>query len=535
MTATTSGTSAAEVGSDRDAARAAPRGGARFAAFLRRRPELAIIWAAVLVRLPLVFHGITYRLDIWRQSDEASIARNFVHDANLFFPRINWGGSGPGFVESELQIFPWLVSRLYRVFGEHVWFGRGLAVAFSGVTLWLFWLLAVRVMSRRAALVALTFFAACPLFLRYSVAFMPEAPALMLYVGALLFFDRWLDDHRWRTALTCGAFAGAAALVKPTTLSLGIVFAIMLLARRGRRGLLDRQAVTIAAITLVPCAVWMWHAVQLHHEFGNTFGVISGGDRKFGNIGYWTSPSFYAGTLKIDLLLVFAIFAVVPAVIGVVLAIRDRAPVILLAGLVAMALYYLAVARYIEDDRGIQYHLTTVVYAAIAVGLGGEWLLSRATVQHGRARTVTMLVAAFLAIGFAVSATGAYADHYRSWGTEAVACGDAIRAVVPAGDLIVVGANDPSHDDQGMPDNFQNPTLFYFGDRKGWSLAADQQEPARIDSLVDAGARWFVIDDRRRLDDNAPLASYLVAARQLGPGFAAGSSVGCAIYRLPPG
>jgi hypothetical protein len=494
---------------------------------------MGIIVAAVLLRIPLVFHGITYRLDIWRQSDEASIARNFVHDANLLYPRINWGGAGPGFVESELQVFPWLVSRLYRLFGEHVWFARALALAFSTVTLWLFWRLACRLLSRRAALIALAFLAASPLFLRYSVAFMPEAPALMFYVGALLFFDRWLDDRRWATALGCGALAGAAALIKPTTLNLGLVFAIMLVARRGWRGVVSRQAAAIAAMTLVPCALWMWHAVNLHHEFGNTFGVISGGDRKFGSLSYWTSASFYTGALRIDLLLVFALVAVVPAVIGVVLAIRDRAPVLLLAGLVTVIVYYLAVARYIEDDRGIQYHLQTVVFAAIAVGLGADWLVSWARAQRGRARTVAAVAVAALAVGFAVSASGAYADHYRTWNESTVACGKEIRAAVPSDDLIVVAANDPSHDERGAADNFQNPTLFFFGDRKGWSLAADQQDPAHLESLVGEGARWLVVDDRARLDSNPALAGYLARIPQVAPGFPADSTVGCAIYRLP--
>jgi hypothetical protein len=500
---------------------------------LRHRPELVIIAAGVLVRLPLVFHGITYRLDIWRQSDEASIARNFVHDANLLYPRIDWGGSGPGFVESELQLFPWLVSRLYRVFGEHVWFARALALACSTFTLWLLWRLVSRVLNHRGALVALVFFAASPLFLRYSVAFMPEAPALMCYVGALLFFDRWLDDRRWPTALACGAFAGVAALVKPTTLTLGLVFAILLIARRGWRDVLDRQVAAIAAMTLVPCALWMWHAVRLHHEFGNTFGVISGGDRKFGSFSYWTSASFYTGALKIDLLLVFGVVAVVPAVVGVVLAVRHRAPALLLAGLVTLAVYYLAVARYIEDDRGIQYHLQTVVYAAIAVGLGADWLVARAQAERGRSRRVALATVALLAAAFAVSAMGAYADHYRTWNAGTVACGEAIRARVPPGELIVVGANDPSHDERGAPDNFQNPTLFYFGDHRGWSLAADQQGPAEVERLAGEGARWLILDDRSRLAGNPPLAAYLARAAQVGPGFPGEGTAGCAIYRLP--
>jgi len=129
-----------------------------------------VVVTAVLLRVPLLFVGLTYRIDIWRQTDTASIARNFTRDANLFFPRINWGGAGPGFVEAELQLFPWTVSWLYRLFGDQVWLGRGLALACSTVTLVVFWKLAQRLINRRAALVALV----CPAARKRSTAGVPS-------------------------------------------------------------------------------------------------------------------------------------------------------------------------------------------------------------------------------------------------------------------------------------------------------------------------------------------------------------------------
>lgn len=49
---------------------------------------------------------------------------------NLFFPQINWGGNGPGYVETELQLMPWLTGGLYLIFGEREFLGRLVSLAF---------------------------------------------------------------------------------------------------------------------------------------------------------------------------------------------------------------------------------------------------------------------------------------------------------------------------------------------------------------------------------------------------------------------
>ena len=40
----------------------------------------------------------------WRQTDTAAIARNFYYNGfNILYPQIDWGGAGPGYVESEFS------------------------------------------------------------------------------------------------------------------------------------------------------------------------------------------------------------------------------------------------------------------------------------------------------------------------------------------------------------------------------------------------------------------------------------------------
>lgn len=47
----------------------------------------------------------------WRQTDTAAIARNFYeHGYRFHLPQVDWGGSGPGYVESEFPIYTYSVA-----------------------------------------------------------------------------------------------------------------------------------------------------------------------------------------------------------------------------------------------------------------------------------------------------------------------------------------------------------------------------------------------------------------------------------------
>jgi hypothetical protein len=49
----------------------------------------------------------------WRQAETQTSARNFLRPhSNIFFPQINWGGDGPGYVETEFQLYTYFVSLL---------------------------------------------------------------------------------------------------------------------------------------------------------------------------------------------------------------------------------------------------------------------------------------------------------------------------------------------------------------------------------------------------------------------------------------
>ncbi|MFZ2323883.1 MAG: hypothetical protein WAV89_09315 [Ignavibacteriaceae bacterium] len=71
----------------------------------------------------------------WRQADTQTIARNFLKPgSNIFYPQINWGGTGPGVVESEFQLYTFIIAQIMKVTGESVLPGQLLSLLFIALT-----------------------------------------------------------------------------------------------------------------------------------------------------------------------------------------------------------------------------------------------------------------------------------------------------------------------------------------------------------------------------------------------------------------
>jgi hypothetical protein len=475
----------------------------------------------VVVALSVVraFAPMTYPGDIWRQSDTATIARNFAANGmDIFFPQIDWGGSGPGYVETEFQLLPWLTALTYQVFGEHVVLGRLISLAFVLVAAAAFWGLARRLLPATAARWALAAFFLSPAFMRWGTAFMPEATVLAFYLLALLGFCRWLHEDRLRFLVWASAAMSAAALVKPTSLHIGLVLGLwVLLSARDR---LRRPSLYVAGLAaLVAPALWLRHAAWLHETYGNTFGVISGGDSKWGNLALWLSPDFYLGNLRAETIFIYGVVGVPLAALGVAWLWRRRADrhtaghvgsslALLGAAAIALAVYYFAAGRYTSTDLGIHYHVYALPYAALATGAGIALALTRA--RNRLSRRATAAAAVGLAALLGVQSTNVFLDslpdHSGVYGT----CATELDAVSAPGDLVAVSTTSRSVQD-GVTNNYQEPIVFFLADRKGWALAADDHTPDAVGALRTAGARFLVVGDPQLVPAGGPLATWLAA------------------------
>jgi len=470
---------------------------------------VAVLAVVAVLSLLRTFGPLTYPGDIWRQSDTATIARNFARNGmDLFLPQIDWGGAGPGYVETELPLLPWLTGGLYLVFGEHPSLGRLVSLAFTAVAVAGFWTLARRILPRPAARWALVAFAVSPVVMRWGSAFMPDAGALAFSVLALAAFARWIERDRTRDLAATAAFLSVAALVKPTALHTALVMAVWLLLTRRER--FRRPALYVAGVAaLVAPALWVWHAARLHAEYGNTFGVISGGDSKWGSVSLWLTPDFYLGIAKAEVLFVYGIAGVPLAIAGVVWLVRHRRRyagtlAFLGAAVIGLGAYYAAAGRYTSTDLGLQYHAYALPYAATAVGAGAAWVLGWVRRRWVAPAALVLVLALAAQSGFVWARS--FEDGSGALGT----CATVLDRVSQPGDLAVVGTTSRSVVG-GVTNNYQEPVIFFRADRKGWSLPADRYLPGLLESYRDQGARWFVNPDPALLRPGSPLAVWLAA------------------------
>src|SRR6266403_3546446 len=223
----------------------------------------------------------------WRQSDVAAIARNFSEGGFRFaYPQIDWAGDATGYVGTEFPILPFVAAICYKLAGVHEWIGRSQAVIFFAVSLPFFFLLVRQIFGNTAAVWATFFYSFAPLNIFAGRSFMPDVPSLSLAIIGLYVFLRWIHDREWVPFFLAAIAISLSILIKATS---AVVFAplaylavagigdpgrreMKLVRNRDHRSRL--QLLLFIAITIVPSAIWYWHAHQIaqrfypHHFFG---------------------------------------------------------------------------------------------------------------------------------------------------------------------------------------------------------------------------------------------------------------------------
>src|SRR6059036_1639644 len=257
----------------------------------RRRADLtslvvALSVLAVTARLLLIYQPYIDHWS-WRQSDVAAIARNFSEGGFHFaYPQIDWAGDATGYVGTESPILPFLAAICYKFAGIHEWIGRGQAVIFFAVSLPFFFLLVREIFGSTAAVWATFFFSFTPLNIFAGRSFMPDVPSLSLAIIGLYFFLRWTHDQKWTPFFAAAIAISLSILIKVTSIVIAaplLYLAVAGIGDPGRREIKlvrnrDRrsrlQLLLFIAITIVPSAIWYWHAYQIaqrfypHHFFG---------------------------------------------------------------------------------------------------------------------------------------------------------------------------------------------------------------------------------------------------------------------------
>src|SRR5216110_861442 len=429
---------------------------------------VVLLWIlAVAVRLVLINQPYVDYWS-WRQSDVAAIARNFFeHGFRFGYPQIDWAGGSGGYVGTEFPILPFLAAIYYKFAGIHEWIGRSQSVIFFAISLPFFFLLVREIFCGTAAIWATFFYAFAPLNIFAGRSFMPDVPSLSLGIIGLYFFLRWVRDRKMAPFYLAAIAISLSILIKITSIVIAAPILYLLVAavydRRGNkerrfpkppgrsrdrpslnfgahRAPLQLHLALFAAITLLPSALWYWHARQIAERFYPYHFFGAGGVRLESFSWYWDIAQQTATSSLTPIL-------AIPALIGLFVAPRGRFGCLFDWWLAAMVLFVLAVGY---GNRHPWYQLPLVPITAAFAGAGCAFFGSKIS-----SRVAVVALSILLAGSFALLAFLYVRPLYESSAAQLRDAGLELNKLT-ASDALVVAV------DGG------NPTIFYYAKRKGW-------------------------------------------------------------------
>jgi 4-amino-4-deoxy-L-arabinose transferase-like glycosyltransferase len=457
------------------------------------RPVLLLLLVAVLARA-WIFFNLDTVVYWWRPAENAGIARNFLENGfRFFYPQVDWGGTGPGYVEMEFPVLQYVTALLYAVFGFHeelaVLIPLVAALGAVAVTYRLGRLLVGEWPARIAALVL----ALSTSFIRYSQTFLGETLLVWMVVSGLYAYLRWIRGaglrHYW---LAAGCLA-MAALIKPTALVIGLPMAYLAWRRFRWRAVVEARLWALAAVILGLPALWYLHAFGLGAASGNSVGILSGGYLKLARTDLLTSAEFYLRQAWFVAMYHLTPVLVFPLVLGVFT--RGRGYMVhawVLAGVVQV---FVAA----EGNFASPYHQLIMLPAlAMFVGVGLTRMVE--VVEWRMPREAPLVLAALGVVIVASHAATLWRSHQRSdfvsVGRGKARDGRLVGARLTPGRPIIYAALDRGAS-VPMPRGAHAtpPDIFYFSGHHGWFLALDWISVEDIEALKGRGARYFVISE----------------------------------------
>lgn len=430
----------------------------------------------------------------WRQADTAAIARNFyeallAHPGQLLtffgcfaYPQVDWGGGG--YAETEFPLYPALVSLIYRVFGPHEIYARGLSVIFSLIGLYFLYKLIELCFDRSIAFWSALFYAILPLSVFYSRTVQPESLVIMSSLGGLYFFKRWLrHDHQRIDLFVSWIFVAIATLLKVLPIVyLGLPL-LFLASLKFKYKLFLRWDLWLYALGIFGVtAVWYIHAHNIFLDTGLTFGFWSGDTDRYS----WTSLL----SLKYWLDIIFRVMVRHFAVLGFF-----------------VALIGLTYRRQKAEDWMWE------------VGLVGSFLAGALAPTSSYVHEYYQLPVMFFGVVFIGKVCARVFDPHRAknypsknkrWQQPALATALALTVVTGSAIYTI---------DYMLPENTANstvyllselvdkytpsdaklltttggdPTLLYLSHRKGWMISPEEVSAEQLKAAVGDGANFFV-------------------------------------------
>lgn len=477
-----------------------------------------------LAILPRIYHLNYPYIDYhgFRQSDTANVARNFYeHGFNILYPEAAEFGQGNGAYEMEFGLVPFLVAMLYLPFGVHEWVAHSVSIAFSLLTIYLIYALALHYFSMRTALLASFFAALMPLSIYFGRAMMPESAMLAFSVASVLFGVKFHSSGNRRNLLLAALFLSLAVLLKVTSLYLLLPLAFLVLSSLGWKSTPRSPLVWFAlAIVLVPSILWYGYAhFVIFRASGLGFSIWDFQSRS-ATRATLMEPALYIAVWDHLINLIFGPVGLVLFLLGFFLSLR-HSNLLFVTWCGAIFIYMVGTAGRLQNHS--YYLLPLVPPAAILMSLASwamfdilrpsfgqarpqpkqrwdviRWLISL-PYKHGQTAFVLGTIAAFLVSSYLGLAVISHGGAYAGGGDVAIyTAGRIVESLAPEGPRVAVEFGNP-----------HKPGLVYYGHRDTYFLYAPFSS-ASLEELRSRGATFFISTD---MDQYRANVEFMVSMR----------------------
>ena len=435
----------------------------------------------------------------WRQSDVASIARNFLSNGFHFaYPQIDWAGDQAGYVGTEFPILPFAAALSYQVLGVHEWIGRLQSVIFFAASLPFLYLLVRDTFGGTGAIWALVFYSFAPLNLMASRCFMPDVPSLSLSIIGLQLFSSWTAGGGLSRLLLAAIAISLSLLIKLPSVLIGAPLLCLAYQRFGLSLFRRIELWIFAAIVLVPSVAWYWHCHRIAQTFYPYHFFGAGGLRLM-------DPIWYATIAEQTVIWSLSAVLSVMAAVGVCCTSAMKRAWFFHCWLIAMLAFIVAVGY---GNRHPWYQLPLVPIAAAFAG-------ASYTLLHRLSRRRLRWAAGAIVITFGILCYAGAKRFYRESAADLRLLGLELRRSTPQKSLVIAA-------------DYGDPTVFYYAERRGWHFAQDEgiynghplssgDAIADVEALRRKGATHFVVYTGSLwwLDYYKEFTAYLMATSKL--------------------
>ena len=276
-----------------------------------------------------------------------------------------------------------------------------------------------------------------------------------------------------------------AILIKPTSIHLGLALVLLSFQKFGWRAIVNRKLMAFAVISLVPSALYYIHAMGLFFTYGNTFGVIAGGDSKWTSVQQFLSAHFYKEILRMSMLQTVGVVGSVLALIGFLAHSQREWRNFSWAWLISFAIYCLILGRSTGDEgRGLQYHIFAAPLMALATAAGLYLFIRRGTTAG------FWITGALCLVILGSEARADYDILNRHIDHSQYEAGLRLAQLSRPDERIIVLSRDPVIDN-GRQNNYEEPRVFFYSKRWGRSLGRDEQTANGLNGILSSGAQWL--------------------------------------------